>query len=673
MKNVLTGLAVFVMFASSLLADNPIIKHLFTADPSAHLYEGKVFIYPSHDQDNPDWFNMVDYHVFSSTNLVDWTDHGVALHVKDVPWAKEYMWAPDCAYKDGTYYFYFPAKDHDGNFRIGVATSTSPAGPFKPEPKPIEGSFSIDPAVFIDDDGSAYMYFGGLGGKKAEAKSPMVARLKPNMKEFDEEPRSVEGVDFFFEGSWMNKINGTYYLSYSTGDKHKKYRPSVLAYATSDSPYGPFKYRGVFLKPVGVWTSHHSIIDINGDWYLFYHNGGLKGGGNNNRSVCIDRLYFNPDGTIKMVEPTKEGVPAVNLGKPTMKGFLNSFAMGAAIPGAELNEAERRLLFANFNTVTPENCMKPAALHPAEGRFRFAEADALVEMAHANGLTVNGPALLWHNQCPDWFFTDDGWQAGRELVLQRMRAHIAGVAGHFAGKVQSWDVVNEAIDDKDEYLRKSKWLTSIGEDFIAEAFIAAQKADPKAELYYNDYKIEQQPKRDKALRLIRDLKQRGAPIHGIGIQGHWKLNQIPFKDIEDAILAFHSEGMQVAITELDIDVGIRKTAGAEVGVSEQDRADIFANGLPDDVQQRLADQYARLFELFLKHQDKITRVTFWGLHDGRSWLNYWPYKRTNHPLLWDRALESKPALSAVLALTLEETNKNAQPPTGGDGKPAPQP
>jgi endo-1,4-beta-xylanase len=386
------------------------------------------------------------------------------------------------------------------------------------------------------------------------------------------------------------------------------------------------------------------------------------------------KLYFNPDGTIKMVEPSGVGVPAVNLGKPTMKGFRKSFAMGAAIPGAELSEAERRLLFANFNTVTPENCMKPAALHPAEGRFDFAKADALVEMAHANGLTVNGHALLWHNQCPDWFFTDDGRQAGRELVLQRMRAHIAAVAGHFAGKVQSWDVVNEAIDDKDEYLRKSKWLTSIGEDFIAEAFIAAQKADPKAELYYNDYKIERQPKRDKALRLIRDLKQRGVPVHGIGIQGHWQLDQIPFEDIEDAILAFHSEGMQVAITELDIDVGARKTAGAEVGVSEQDRADLFAKGLPDDVQQRLADQYARLFELFLKHQDKITRVTFWGLHDGRSWLNYWPYKRTNHPLLWDRALQAKPALSAVLALTREEADKNAQqPPAGGDGKPAPQP
>ena len=337
-----------------------------------------------------------------------------------------------------------------------------------------------------------------------------------------------------------------------------------------------------------------------------------------------------------------------------MDGFRNSFAVGAAIPGAELNRAERRLLFANFNTVTPENCMKPASLQPREGRFRFAKADALVEMAQANGLAVNAHALLWHNQCPDWFFNDGGRPAGRELVLQRMRAHIAAVAGHFAGKVQSWDVVNEAIDDRDEYLRKSKWLNSIGEDFIAEAFITARKADPQAKLFYNDYNIERQPKRDKALRLIRDLKQRGAPIQGIGIQGHWKLDHIPFQDIEDAILAFHAEGMQVAITELDIDVGKRKTDGADVGRLERARADLYANSLPDDVQLRLADQYAQLFALFLKHRDKISRVTFWGLHDGRSWLNYWPLKRTNHPLLWDRALQGKPALSVVLALTRGE-------------------
>lgn len=372
-------------------------------------------------------------------------------------------------------------------------------------------------------------------------------------------------------------------------------------------------------------------------------------------------------GFVVTVESLGDGpvsVPQSRKEDALMMGFVNCFVIGAAIPGAELNRAERRLLFSNFGTVTPENCMKPAPLHPAEDRFDFANADALVAMAHANGLTVNGHTLVWHQQCPDWFFTDGSRLAGRELVLRRMQAHIAEVAGHFAGKMKSWDVVNEAIDDGTDYLRKSKWLTSIGEDFIAEAFIAAQKADPKAKLYYNDYGIERQPKRDKTLRLIHDLKQRKAPVQGIGIQGHWQIDHIPFQDIEDAIIAFHSEGMQVMITELDVDVVTRETAGAGVETRERGGGDPFANGLPEDLQQRLADQYARLFALFLKHRDKIDRVTFWGLHDGRSWLNYWPSKRTNHPLLWDRALQPKLALSAVLALTQVKNEPNAQQTKG---------
>ncbi|MBU3666796.1 MAG: endo-1,4-beta-xylanase [Chthoniobacterales bacterium] len=353
--------------------------------------------------------------------------------------------------------------------------------------------------------------------------------------------------------------------------------------------------------------------------------------------------------------------------------FGNSFALGAAIPDTELTGAERQLLFENFNTLTPENCMKPESLQPTEGNFNFSEADALVEMARDNGLTVNGHTLIWHAQCPEWFFSDAGQPAGRELVIQRMRRHIEAVAGHFTGRVKSWDVVNEAIDDGDDYLRKSKWLTSIGEDYIAEAFIAARKADHDAELYYNDYNIERRPKRDKTLRLIRDLRRRGAPIDGIGIQGHWQLDHIPFEDIEDAIVAFDRLGMKVMITELDIDVVARETSGAEVRRREQDGDDPFVNGLPDDVEQRLAEQYARLFALFLKHQDKITRVTFWGLHDGRSWLNNWPSKRTNHPLLWDRALQPKPALSAVLAIKRSKKEQKAQKPSAGeDGKPAPE-
>ncbi len=331
-----------------------------------------------------------------------------------------------------------------------------------------------------------------------------------------------------------------------------------------------------------------------------------------------------------------------------MKVFNEWFELGAAIPGAGLSEAERRLLFAHFGAVTPENNMKPVSVQPSEGRFTFGPADALVDLAAAAGLAVHGHTLVWHQQCPDWFFLDGDVPAGRELVLERMRTHIGTVAGRYAGRVRSWDVVNEALSDGGGYLRQSPWLKSIGEDFIAEAFFAARQADPGAELYYNDYNIERRAKRAKALRLVRELRQRDVPIDGIGIQGHWQLDRIPFEEIEEALVAFHGEGLKVMITELDIDVVRRGGAGADVAAGEEGGDDPFAEGLTPEVQQRLAAQYAELFALFLRHHDKISRVTFWGLHDGRSWLNTWPRRRTNHPLLWDRELQPKPAFRAVV-------------------------
>jgi beta-xylosidase len=250
------------------------------------------------------------------------------LHIKDVPWAHKQMWAPDCAYKNGTYYFYFPAKDKDGIFRIGVATSKSPAGPFKPEPNPIPGSFSIDPAVFVDDDNRAYMYFGGLWGGQLEkwqtgefnpnpqgptgdqpALGVRVAELSDDMLTFKEPPQEALILDEngeplkasdtdrrFFEGPWMHKYNGLYYLSYSTGDTHK------LVYATSTSPKGPFTYRGVILTPVLGWTTHHSIVEFKGKWYLFYHDASLSGGADNKRCVKFTELKYNDDGTIQTLK-----------------------------------------------------------------------------------------------------------------------------------------------------------------------------------------------------------------------------------------------------------------------------------------------------------------------------------------------------------------------------------
>jgi beta-xylosidase len=314
----------------------PLVTELYTADPSAHVFEGKLYIYPSHDLDhdsppsqNGDQYDMEDYHVFSMENMQSWpVDQGQVLHVKDVPWATKQMWAPDAAFKNGKYYLYFPARDKDNLFRIGVATSQSPTGPFTPQAEFIPGSFSIDPAVFVDDDGQAYIYFGGLWGGQLEkwqtgkfdpngvepadgkpALGPRVAKLSADMLSFDGPAKEVSIVDEdgqpvladdhmrrFFEASWMHKYNGTYYLSYSTGDTH------LLAYATGESPTGPFVFRGYVLTPVDGWTTHHSIVEFQGKWYLFYHDDELSGI-DHKRNMKVAELNYNADGSIKTIDP----------------------------------------------------------------------------------------------------------------------------------------------------------------------------------------------------------------------------------------------------------------------------------------------------------------------------------------------------------------------------------
>jgi len=317
--------------------NEPLVEHIYTADPSAHVFEGKLYIYPSHDlehdepsNDNGDQYKMEDYHVLSIENFNSpCIDHGEVLHVRDVPWASSQMWAPDCAYKNNKYYLYFPARDHDGIFRIGVATSTSPAGPFKPEENYIPGSYSIDPAVFIDDDGKAYMYFGGLWGGQLEkwqtgtfvsdaegpaatgpALGPLVAELNDDMLTFKDKPKEISIVDEngnpllagdedrrFFEAAWLHKYNGEYYLSYSTGSTH------FIVYAVGKSPTGPFVYKGKILEPVIGWTNHHSIVQFEDKWYLFYHDSSLSGGVDHKRSVKFTELTYNEDGTIQTINP----------------------------------------------------------------------------------------------------------------------------------------------------------------------------------------------------------------------------------------------------------------------------------------------------------------------------------------------------------------------------------
>ncbi|WP_256011406.1 glycoside hydrolase family 43 protein [Desertivirga xinjiangensis] len=318
-----------------LVQSKPLISSIYTADPSAHVFDGKIYIYPSHDiesgiaeTDNGDHFNMKDYHILSMDEIGGSVkDHGVALDVSSIPWAGKQLWAPDAAYKNGKYYLYFPVKDKEGVFRIGVATSNKPQGPFKPQPKPMEGSYSIDPAVFTDDDGISYMYFGGIwggqlqkwergkfnpGGSKTDlmqddkpALTAKIAKLKDNMLEFAEAPRDVvildedgnviKGGDHdkrFFEAAWLHKYQDKYYFSYSTGDTHK------IVYATGTSPYGPFTYQGVVLKPVLGWTNHHSIVEFKGKWYLFYHDCELSKGQTHLRNVKVTELHYDKDGRI---------------------------------------------------------------------------------------------------------------------------------------------------------------------------------------------------------------------------------------------------------------------------------------------------------------------------------------------------------------------------------------
>lgn len=316
----------------------PLVSHIFTADPSAHLFNGKIYIYPSHDfeagikeDDLGSHFAMRDYHILSMDSIGGKvTDHGIALDIKDVPWAGRQMWAPDAAYKDGTYYLYFPVKDKTDVFHMGVASSKNPAGPFKAEKEPMKGSYSIDPCVFKDSDGSFYMYFGGIWGGQLqkwsnnkynadaqlrkpneEAFMPRVAKLSADMKSFSEEVRNVKIVDAngktflesnndkrFFEASWMHKYKGKYYFSYSTGDTHN------ICYAIGDNPYGPFTYKGLVLKPVEGWTSHHSIVEIKGKWYLFYHDTQISGK-THLRNVKVTELKYNQDGTIQTIEAYK--------------------------------------------------------------------------------------------------------------------------------------------------------------------------------------------------------------------------------------------------------------------------------------------------------------------------------------------------------------------------------
>ena len=348
MKKTILSTVVLSVVATVATAQNPIIRDQFAADPTARVFNGRVYLYPSHDIFPPegqrqDWFCMEDYHVFSSDNLTDWTDHGMIVTQNKVPWVRPNsysMWAPDCVEKNGKYYFYFPsAPQAGGGFAVGVAIADRPEGPFVPEPEPIKGVNGIDPCVLQASDGNAFIFWG----------NGRCAKLKPNMKELaDDNPKEtvkwgnremeMVGVNCLkdlpnrqAEGPFAFEYNGNYYLTYP----YVREKTEVLGYAMSKNPMGPYEYKGLIMaeQPNGCWTNHHSIVNYKGQWYLFYHHNYLSPSDDKRRSVCIEKLYFNADGTIQEVKQTMRGV---GINKATEKIQIDRYSTASADVTTEL-------------------------------------------------------------------------------------------------------------------------------------------------------------------------------------------------------------------------------------------------------------------------------------------------------------------------------------------------
>jgi endo-1,4-beta-xylanase len=321
----------------------------------------------------------------------------------------------------------------------------------------------------------------------------------------------------------------------------------------------------------------------------------------------------------------------------------NGVAIGVAINQRQSDGADTAavdIITKQFNQVTPENLLKFQSVHPAADRYTFDAQDRYVQFGVDRKMQVVGHTLVWHNQTGAWVFQGaDGKPADRETLLARMRDHIHTVVGRYKGKIHGWDVVNEAIDE-DGSLRKTAWRDGIGDDYVAKAFEFARDADPNAELYYNDYNLEKPEKRAGVIKLVNDLKARGLRVDGIGNQAHWRLETPTIDAIEQALVDLHGTGLKVMYTELDINLLPSAVPGADPAA-----ANPYANGLPDEKQQQLAARYADIFSLIVKHRSRVARVTFWGLSDADSWLNR---GRMNHPLLWDRQRQPKPAFRAVV-------------------------
>jgi endo-1,4-beta-xylanase len=350
-------------------------------------------------------------------------------------------------------------------------------------------------------------------------------------------------------------------------------------------------------------------------------------------------------------------IPDFAAERPTLKEvFRNDFRVGTAISTQQIlgdEPAALSLSAKQFDTITPENVFKWQEIHPQPDEYNFDPADRFVEFGEKNGMFIIGHNLVWHSQTPAWVFESDSRKPlDRDTLLKRMRSHIRSVAGRYNGRINGWDVVNEAVED-DGSLRKSKWQQLIGDDYIEKAFQFAHEADSKAELYYNDYNEWKPEKIQGIKKLVERLKSKGIRIDGIGLQGHWGLDYPSTQEIENMFSEYGGLGIKLLVTELDVTVlpDASRAGGADIARRTKMRKELdpYRNGLPADVQQRLAERYAEIFRLFVKHADKIDRVTFWGVHDGDSWRNNWPIRgRCDYPLLFDRQLQPKIAFDWVV-------------------------
>ncbi len=366
----------------------------------------------------------------------------------------------------------------------------------------------------------------------------------------------------------------------------------------------------------------------------------------------VSKLILSSLGLAAIISSCTQEVKTITL-KDT---FKDHFYVGAALSSAyvvDSTNAELKLSAEQFNTITNENAMKWERVHPTLNVFNFDTTDLYVNFGEKNKMFIIGHCMVWHAQTPDWVFQDStGKDLTRDALLDRLKTHISTIMGRYKGRIQGYDVVNEALNE-DGTMRQTKWYNIIGEDYIEKAFQFANEADPNAELYYNDYNIEQPAKREGAIKLIKNLQAKGIKISGVGIQGHYHLDSPTLKDIDESIAAFGALGLKVAFTELDINVlpNPFNLSGADVSTQFKLTPEMnpYTTALPDSMETKLANRYADFFNIFVKHKDIIDRVTFWGVTDKDSWLNGWPIPgRTNYPLLFDRTNKPKKAFTSVI-------------------------